>query len=72
MKWTDLLASATSEGKFRDTLGEPGFLTSPSSGDRRFIEFSASQLASDLNLNILRDVTERRNLEREIQENQRT
>jgi signal transduction histidine kinase len=37
-------------------------------GERRFIEFSASKLAADLNLSILRDVTESRNLEREIQQ----
>ncbi|HEY3853165.1 MAG TPA: response regulator [Verrucomicrobiae bacterium] len=39
-----------------------------SSGERLFIEFSSTQLAPDLSLSILRDVTERRNLEREIQE----
>ena len=39
-----------------------------SSGERLFIEFSSTQLAPDLSMSILRDVTERRNLEREIQE----
>ena len=38
------------------------------SGERRFAEFSACQFAPDLNLNILHDITERRDLETEIQE----
>jgi signal transduction histidine kinase len=37
-------------------------------GESCFIEFSSAQLASNLNLRILRDVTERRALEHEIQE----
>ncbi|MDB6130487.1 MAG: hypothetical protein JWM04_1594, partial [Verrucomicrobiales bacterium] len=37
-------------------------------GERRFAEFSACRFAHNLNLCILRDITERRNLEREIQE----
>jgi signal transduction histidine kinase len=37
-------------------------------GESCFIEFASTRLAPDLNLSILRDVTERRNLEREIQE----
>jgi signal transduction histidine kinase len=37
-------------------------------GEKCFIEFSSAQLASNLNLRILRDVTERRALEHEIQE----
>ena len=49
-----------------ETLGELSF--SKPNGERSFIEFSSTQLAADLNLSILRDVTERRNLEREIQE----
>jgi PAS domain S-box-containing protein len=49
-----------------ETLGELSF--SKPNGERSFIEFSSTQLATDLNLSILRDVTERRNLEREIQE----
>jgi signal transduction histidine kinase len=47
-------------------LGELAF-TKPN-GERCFIEFSSTRLASDLNLSILRDVTERRALEHEIQE----
>ncbi|MEP6662439.1 MAG: response regulator, partial [Verrucomicrobiota bacterium] len=38
------------------------------SGERRFAEFSTDQFAPDLNLNILHDITERRDLEKEIQE----
>jgi PAS domain S-box-containing protein len=49
-----------------ETLGELSF--TKLNGERSFIEFSSTQLAADLNLSILRDVTERRNLEREIQE----
>ncbi len=68
MKWSDFLSTAPRPGPAArpDTLGELTFVKP--SGERCFIEFSASQLASDLNLSILRDVTERRNLEREIQE----
>ncbi len=47
-------------------MGELSF-TKPN-GERCFIEFSSTQLAPDLNLSILRDVTERRALEHEIQE----
>jgi PAS domain S-box-containing protein len=49
-----------------ETLGELSF--AKPNGERSFIEFSSTQLAADLNLSILRDVTERRNLEHEIQE----
>jgi PAS domain S-box-containing protein len=49
-----------------ETLGELSF-TKPN-GERSFIEFSSTQLTADLNLSILRDVTDRRALEREIQE----
>ena len=37
-------------------------------GERRVVEFSASHFAPNLNLSILRDITERRILEKEIQE----
>ncbi len=37
-------------------------------GTQRFAEFSACRFAHNLNLCILRDITERRNLEKEIQE----
>jgi signal transduction histidine kinase len=47
-------------------LGELSF--AKPNGQRCFIEFSSTQLAPDLNLSILRDVTERRALEYEIQE----
>jgi len=68
MKWSDALSTAPQPqlAARPDTLGELAF-TKPA-GERCFIEFSSSQLAPDLNLSILRDVTERRNLEREIQE----
>jgi PAS domain S-box-containing protein len=66
--WNDVFGHNLNQTTDRraETLGELSF-TKPN-GDRSFIEFSSTQLAADLNLSILRDVTERRNLEREIQE----
>jgi PAS domain S-box-containing protein len=67
-KWSDLPAKALrqrSQGR-SEGLGEMSF-TKPN-GERCFIEFSSTQLAPDLNLSILRDVTGRRALEHEIQE----
>ncbi len=68
MKWSDLVF--TEDGvradEREDGLGELSICRA--NGERRFIEFSASKLAADLNLSILRDVTESRNLEREIQQ----
>lgn len=69
MKMSDLLSSELGNvaNDLRDqSIGELSF-TLPS-GERRFAEFSACQFAPNLNLNILRDITERRNLEKEIQE----
>jgi signal transduction histidine kinase len=67
-KWSDLSAQPLLRpGKLHsEGLDELSF-TKPN-GERCFIEFSSTQLAPDLNLSILRDVTERRALEREIQE----
>lgn len=67
-KWSDLPAQALHQHSQRrsEGLGELSF-TKPN-GERCFIEFSSTQLAPDLNLSILRDVTERRALEHEIQE----
>jgi two-component system sensor kinase FixL len=67
-KWSDLPAQALHQHSQRrsEGLGELAF-TKPN-GERCFIEFSSTQLATDLNLSILRDVTERRALEHEIQE----
>jgi len=67
-KWSDLPAHALHQHSRRrsEGLGELSF-TKPN-GERCFIEFSSTQLAPDLNLSILRDVTERRALEHEIQE----
>ncbi|MBA4148989.1 MAG: PAS domain S-box protein [Verrucomicrobia bacterium] len=48
------------------SVGELSF-TQPD-GESRFAEFSACRFAPNLNLCILRDITERRQLEREIQE----
>lgn len=67
LKWSDLVARAlrlTTEPRSR--LGEVA-LRRPD-GELLFIEYSSTQLAADLNLSILRDVTERRRLEDEIQE----
>jgi PAS domain S-box-containing protein len=66
--WNDVFGHNLNQTTDRraETLGELSF-TKPN-GDRSFIEFSSTQLVADLNLSILRDVTERRNLEREIQE----
>jgi PAS domain S-box-containing protein len=67
MRWQELFTSATlPNGPREDGLNEIS-ITCPN-GERRLIEFSVSQLAADLNLNILRDITEQRNLEREIQQ----
>jgi len=67
-KWSDLPVQALPQGSQGrpEGLGEMAF-TKPD-GERCFIEFSSTQLAPDLNLSILRDVTERRALEHEIQE----
>ncbi|MGO8697635.1 MAG: response regulator [Limisphaerales bacterium] len=66
--WNDILARTTqpdapsrSERRGELALKKPN-------GDRCFIEFTSAQLSAELNLSMLRDVTERRNLEREIQE----
>jgi two-component system, LuxR family, sensor kinase FixL len=67
-KWSDLPVQALpqqSQGR-AEGLGELAF--NKPDGERCFIEFSSTQLAPDLNLSILRDVTERRALEHEIQE----
>lgn len=69
MKISDLLDTKSGDlgrGSGDQTFGEIA-LTLPS-GERRFAEFSAGQFAPNLNLNILRDITERRDLEKEIQE----
>ena len=69
MKMSDLLS--TELGGVANDLQEQSFgelsFTLPS-GERRFAGFSACQFAPALNLNILRDITERRSLEKEIQE----
>ncbi len=67
-KWSDVLARSLHayNPQRPERLGELAF--DKPNGDRSFIEFASTQLAPDLNLSILRDVTERRNLEREIQE----
>jgi PAS domain S-box-containing protein len=68
MKWADLVSTAEEirTDHREDGLGELSVCRA--NGERRFIEFSASKLAADLNLSILRDVTESRDLEREIQQ----
>jgi PAS domain S-box-containing protein len=66
--WTDILAKTSQpEAPHRsERTGELAF--NKPNGERCFIEFTSAQLAPDLNLSMLRDVTDRRNLEREIQE----
>jgi len=66
--WSEVLARSMHrktdgrpEGRGELTFTKPG-------GERTFIEFSSTHLAPDLNLSILRDVTERRRLEDEIHE----
>ncbi|MGZ4987908.1 MAG: ATP-binding protein, partial [Limisphaerales bacterium] len=68
MKWSDLVLDAEEvrTDHREDGLGELSVCRA--NGERRYIEFSASKLAADLNLSILRDVTESRDLEREIQQ----
>ena len=66
-KWGDFQANALHQQSERRSngLGELSFIKP--NGERCWIEFSSTQLAPDLNLSILRDVTERRALEYEIQ-----
>ncbi|HEY3862352.1 MAG TPA: response regulator [Verrucomicrobiae bacterium] len=68
LRWNDLLAEPLppSLHGHGEGLGELSF-TKPGGG-HCFIEFSSTQLTQDLNLSILRDVTDRRMLEHEIQE----
>lgn len=68
MHWSDLLSNAALKHAIHrpDELDELSFVLP--NGEQRTIEFSVSQLAPDLQLSILRDITERRNLEREIQQ----
>ena len=69
MKISDLLD--TKSGNLAHDVPDKSFgeisITLPS-GQRRFAEFSSCQFAPNLNLNILRDITERRDLEKEISE----
>jgi PAS domain S-box-containing protein len=55
-----------SHGAMEEAHGELSFKRP--NGDKRITEFSACAFTSDLNLVILRDVTDRRELEKEIQE----
>jgi PAS domain S-box-containing protein len=66
--WNELIAQNLRQTTDESTenLGELSF--AKPDGNLSIIEISSTQLAPDLNLSILRDVTERRNLEREIQE----
>lgn len=68
LKWSDVLAKALRPDAPQqpERLEEMAF--NKPNGERCFIEFASTQLAPDLILSILRDVTERRSLEREIQE----
>jgi PAS domain S-box-containing protein len=68
MNWSDLAPNTPLPHRMEqsEALGELTFIKA--GGERCFIEFASSQLAADLNLSILRDLTDRRNLEREIQE----
>jgi two-component system, LuxR family, sensor kinase FixL len=67
-KWSDLPAKALQHHSQRRSDGLDELTFTKPDGERCFIEFSSTQLASNLNLSILRDVTERRALEHEIQE----
>ncbi|MEO7299783.1 MAG: ATP-binding protein, partial [Verrucomicrobiota bacterium] len=69
LKMSDILATKT--GNLAHDLQDKPFgelSIALSSGERRFAEFSACQFAPNSNLNILRDITERRDLEKEISE----
>jgi len=63
--WSELFGAAT------DERGEPSVnvieLTRPD-GQKRVVEFSGNPLPPDLHLSILRDITEERRLERDIQQ----
>ncbi|MDB6026496.1 MAG: putative signal transduction histidine kinase [Verrucomicrobiales bacterium] len=67
---SDLLSTDVAENSFvqleNNSFGELTF-TLPE-GEHRFAEFSACRFAHNLNLCILRDITDRRKLEQEIQE----
>lgn len=67
-KWEELFftPSLPDSGKREDELSEVSIIGA--NKEQRLIEFSVNQLAPDLNLNILRDITEQRKLEREIQQ----
>ena len=67
-KWSDLATKVSQERSQRRSEGLSELSFTKPNGESCFIEFSSAQLASNLNLRILRDVTERRALEHEIQE----
>ncbi len=61
----------TESGGALEPLGDQslgGLSFVPPGGERRYAEFSSARFAPHLNLSILRDITERRALEQEIQE----
>jgi two-component system, LuxR family, sensor kinase FixL len=66
--WSDVFSQNLDQATEQrpEALSELSFVKP--NGERCLIEFSSAKLAADLNLCILRDITERRNLEREIQE----
>jgi PAS domain S-box-containing protein len=67
-EWSDVLAKTWQREAPREPEGVGELAFNKRNGERCFIEFTSTQLAPDLRLSLLRDVTERRNLEREIQE----
>jgi two-component system sensor kinase FixL len=68
LKWSDLTAKALHPHTQRRSEGLVELSFTKPNGENCFIELSSTQLAADLNLSIVRDVTERRALEHEIQE----
>jgi len=67
-KWSDLRLKSPHQSDEGPPAGLGELSLTRPQGELCFIEFSSTQLAPDLHLSILRDVTERRALEREIQE----
>jgi PAS domain S-box-containing protein len=67
-KWSDLPLMAPYQSQERLPAGLDELCLIKPGGKRCFIEFTSTALAPNLNLSILRDVTERRVLEDEIQE----
>jgi PAS domain S-box-containing protein len=68
LDWNDLPLKAPPLHRRQKSGGVGELAFTKPNGERCFIEFSSARMGPDLNLTILRDVTQRRALEDEIQE----